>query len=79
IYFDAVATADTILNITNHSYYNLSGDYKTTIVDYQLKVPATQFVNVDEDLIQIDIQDLPQEIDFRQKTYIGDKLKYHNS
>ncbi|MDE4984512.1 galactose mutarotase, partial [Francisella tularensis subsp. holarctica] len=49
IYFAAVATAETILNITNHCYYNLSGDYKTTIVYYQLKVPATQFVNVDED------------------------------
>ncbi|MDE5041462.1 galactose mutarotase, partial [Francisella tularensis subsp. holarctica] len=35
--------------MTNHCYYNLSGDYKTTIVDYQIKVPATQFVNVDED------------------------------
>ena len=79
IYFDAVATADTILNMTNHCYYNLSGDYKTTIVDHQLEVPATQFVNVDDDLIPIDIQNLPQEMDFRQKSSISDKLKYHDS
>lgn len=79
IYFDAVATADTILNMTNHCYYNLSGDYKSTIVDHQLEVPATQFVNVDDDLIPIDIQNLPQEMDFRQKSSISDKLKYQDS
>ncbi|MFV9925431.1 MAG: hypothetical protein AB8U93_07665 [Francisella endosymbiont of Hyalomma scupense] len=79
IYFDAVAIANTILNMTNHCYYNLSGDYKTKIVDHQLEVPATQFVNVDDDLIPTDIQNLPQEMDFRQKFSIGDKLKYHDS
>lgn len=36
IYFDTVAIANTILNMTNHCYYNLSGDYKTKIVDHQL-------------------------------------------
>ena len=71
IYFDAVATADTILNITNHCYYNLSGDHKTTIVDHhQLEVPATQFVNVDDDLIPTDIQNLLQEMDFRQNSVL---------
>ncbi|APC91805.1 MULTISPECIES: aldose epimerase family protein [Francisella] len=79
IYFNAVATADTILNMTNHCYYNLSGDYKTTIVNHQLEVPATQFVNVDVNLIPTDIQNLPQEMDFRQKSCIGDKLKHHDS
>ena len=64
--------------MTNHCYY-LLGDYKTTIVDQQLGVPATQFVNVDDDLIPTDIQNLPQEMDFRQKFRIGDKLKYHDS
>ncbi|MDE4974322.1 galactose mutarotase, partial [Francisella tularensis subsp. holarctica] len=62
------ATAYKILNINNLCYYNLSGDYKTTILDYQLKVPATQFVNVDEYLIPIDIQDLPKQKDLIQKT-----------
>ena len=76
ISFDAISDADTILNMTNHCYYNLSGDYRTTIVDHQLKVPATKFVNVNNDLIPTEVLSLPEEMDFNIKSKISDRLKY---
>ncbi len=57
IYFEAVADDDTILNLTNHNYYNLSGNYKTTIQNHTLEVPASQFVNVDKKQIPCEIID----------------------
>lgn len=64
IYFDAIANADTILNLTNHNYYNLSGDYKTTVEDHVLEVPATKFVATNDDLNPFEIIDLPQQMIF---------------
>ncbi|MED7788948.1 aldose epimerase family protein [Francisella sp. 19X1-34] len=79
INFDAISDADTVLNMTNHCHYNLSGNYKTTIVDHELEVPATKFVNVDDDLIPTEIISLPKEMDFNKKSKIGDKLDMQDS
>lgn len=79
IEFDAISDADTVLNMTNHCHYNLSGNYKTTIIDHKLEIPATKFVNVDDDLIPLEIANLPQEIDFNKKSRIGDKLEKQDS
>jgi len=64
IYFDAIADEDTILNLTNHNYYNLSGDYKTTIENHILEIPASQFVNVDENQVPCEIIDIPKQMIF---------------
>ncbi len=64
IYFDAIADEDTILNLTNHNYYNLSGDYKTTIQNHILEIPASQFVNVDENQVPCEIIDIPKQMIF---------------
>lgn len=79
ISFDAISDADTVLNMTNHCYYNLSGGYKTTIVDHHLEVSSSKFVNVDDDLIPTEIIPLPKEMDFNIKSRISDKLKYQDS
>ncbi|MFT4693168.1 MAG: aldose 1-epimerase [Francisella sp.] len=73
IYFDAIADEDTILNLTNHNYYNLSGDYKATIENHILEVPASQFVNVDDNQISYEIINLPQQMIF-DDCRIGEKL-----
>jgi aldose 1-epimerase len=41
----------TILNLTNHSFFNLSGAGKEDISDHQLMLNAQQFIPVDADLI----------------------------
>lgn len=79
ISFDAISDEDTVLNITNHSHYNLSGNYKTTIENHDLRVEATEFVNIDEMMIPKEIIGLPSEMDFNVKSRIGGKLKYQDS
>ena len=41
-------TEDTLLNITNHSYFNLSGDYKKDILDEKLKITSNKILKIDE-------------------------------
>src|SRR5690606_15275034 len=35
---------DTILNLTNHAYFNLSGDVKRDILDHELTIKSSQFL-----------------------------------
>lgn len=50
---DYAATTDkqTVLNLTNHSYFNLSGQGNGTILNDQLKLNASRFTPVDSGLI----------------------------
>jgi aldose 1-epimerase len=64
IYFNAIANADTVLNLTNHNYYNLSGDYKTTIENHILDVPSSRFVKTDHNQAPCKIIELPQQMIF---------------
>jgi aldose 1-epimerase len=49
--YTATTDKDTVINLTNHSYFNLSGDMTKEIVDHQLLLRASQFTLVDATLI----------------------------
>lgn len=49
----AEADADTILNLTNHAYFNLSGDFSKTVLDHQIKIFAPFYLPVDKNLIPL--------------------------
>ena len=48
IAYEAVTDAPTVINMTNHSYFNLSGDPSRTILDHVLYINASNFTPTDD-------------------------------
>lgn len=75
---DYKATTDkpTIINPTHHSYFNLTGDFKNTILNHKLMLDADYFTPVDKGLITtgelLPVENTP--MDFRRPTAIGDRI-----
>lgn len=75
---DYKATTDkkTIINLTNHSYFNLTGNVKRDILDHQVMLYAHQFVPVGKTLIPTgelkDVTNTP--FDFRSVSTIGARI-----
>jgi len=75
---DYQATTDkkTIVNLTQHSYFNLSGDFSKPILDHEIMIDADKFVPVDQTLIPTgelaDVANTP--FDFRVAKTIGKEI-----
>ena len=64
---------DTVANMTNHSYFNLSGHNSGTAMEQELYINSSKFVEVDEELIPtgnfMAVENTP--LDFRTSKKIG--------
>lgn len=51
ITYQGTSDKKTLLNLTNHSYFNLSGDLKRNILQHELTIKSDRFLEIDESLL----------------------------
>jgi aldose 1-epimerase len=74
--YSAATDKDTVLNLTNHSYFNLAGQGKGEVLGHLVKIDAARFTPVDSALIPTGelkpVQGTP--FDFRAPHAIGERI-----
>ena len=76
IEYFATTDKDTVLNLTNHSYFNLIGQGQGDILQHQLTLQASRFTPVDANLIPTGVLQPVEStpFDFRQATAVGARI-----
>lgn len=76
IQYEAVTDKETVVNLTNHSYFNLSGDANNSILNDVLMINADSFTPVDDTFMTTGeiatVEGTP--MDFRTPTPIGERI-----
>ena len=80
IEYAATTDASTIINLMQHSYFNLDGHHARSILDHELQIMAEKFTPVDVDLIPtgklMSVLEMP--LNFRSSKPIGRDIEQEN-
>ena len=80
ISYAATTDKKTVVNMTNHSYFNLSGHFKSSVLDHYLQIDSDNILEIDPNLIptskQLPVKSTP--FDFRKSKQIGLHIKNEN-
>jgi len=70
----------TVVNPTNHTYFNLNGQDNGNILQHRLEIYANSFLEIDEDFVPtgniLNVENTP--MDFRIKKIIGKQIDYND-
>ena len=80
VFYEAETDKKTIINLTQHSYFNLSGNFSNDILDHEIRINADSFLPVDETLIPTgEIRSVHgSPFDFRKSKLISQDIDTNN-
>ncbi len=76
IHYHVTTDKETIVNMTNHSYFNLSGNLSSTVKKHKLWLSCSHYTPIDESMIPTgeiaDVKDTP--MDFTTEKMLGEAI-----
>ncbi|MGM7724626.1 aldose epimerase family protein [Metabacillus sp. Hm71] len=74
--YDATTDKKTLVNLTNHTYFNLSGNIKNDILSHKLKINSKKFLELNDQLIPtgnfLDVENTP--FDFQKEKELREAI-----